>query len=173
MDEIGMMVGEVVDGFIYVHRISGVDNRVMLAQPVVVHGKRALPGVVASIPPHLLSNDARKKYPSFDELVVDVGLPADEVTELVRLGDLITPDAPMIELQGTGRREGLDDRACVAVLTVCLDVGSHAAPLGRVRDGDGGKKPACTRTAAYGSRRTLPSRWTCSLQPGVGERRSA
>jgi len=27
MDEIGMMVREVVDGFIFVHRISGVDNR--------------------------------------------------------------------------------------------------------------------------------------------------
>src|SRR6187200_846859 len=32
MDEIGMMVREVVDGFIYVHRISGVDNRIMPAQ---------------------------------------------------------------------------------------------------------------------------------------------
>ena len=39
MDEIGLMVRDIVDGFIYVHRISGVDNRVMLAQPVVVHGR--------------------------------------------------------------------------------------------------------------------------------------
>jgi len=123
MDEIGMMVREIVDGFIYVHDISGVDNRVMLAQPVVVHGRRPLPGVVASVPPHLLSNSARKKYPSFDELVVDVGLPADEVADLVRLGDLITPDAPLIEMQGKQvAAKALDDRACVAVLTVCLDV---------------------------------------------------
>ena len=48
MDEIGMMVRDVVDGFVYVHRISGVDNRVMLAQPVMVHGKRALPGIVVA-----------------------------------------------------------------------------------------------------------------------------
>lgn len=123
MDEIGMMVRDVVDGFIYVHRISGVDNRVMMAQPVMVHGRKPLPGVVASVPPHLLSNGARKKYPTFDELVIDVGLPADEVAKLVRLGDLITPDVPMIELQGKRlASKAMDDRASVAAVTLCLDM---------------------------------------------------
>jgi endoglucanase len=123
MDEIGMMVRDIVDGFIYVHRISGVDNRVMLAQPVMVHGKRPLPGVVASVPPHLLSSDARKKYPAFDELLIDVGLPAEEVFNLVRLGDLITLDVPMVELQGKlVAAKAMDDRACVAAVTVCLDL---------------------------------------------------
>src|SRR5690606_30918817 len=86
MDEIGMMVRDIVDGFIYVHRISGVDNRIMMAQPVLVHGKRALPGVVATVPPHLLSANARRKYPTFDDLVIDVGLSHEEVTQLVRVG---------------------------------------------------------------------------------------
>lgn len=123
MDEIGMMVRDVVDGFIFVHRISGVDNRVMLAQPVMVHGKRPLPGIVATVPPHLLSASARKKYPSFDELIIDVGLPADEVAELVRIGDLITPDVPLLELQGKRvAAKSMDDRACVATVTVCLDM---------------------------------------------------
>ena len=84
MDEIGLMVRDVVDGFIYVHRISGVDNRIMPSQPVIVHGKRPLPGIVASVPPHLLTADQRQKYPSFDELIIDVGLPAAEVAELVQ-----------------------------------------------------------------------------------------
>jgi endoglucanase len=48
MDEIGMMVRDVLDGFVLVHRISGVDNRVMLAQTVMVHGRRPLPGIVAA-----------------------------------------------------------------------------------------------------------------------------
>ena len=122
MDEIGMMVSNIVDGFIYIHRISGVDNRVMLAQPVIVHGKRPLPGIVASVPPHLLTPEMRQKYPTFDELVIDLGLPAAEVEQLVRIGDLITPDALMIDLQGT-RVAGkvMDDRACVAAITVCLN----------------------------------------------------
>jgi endoglucanase len=122
MDEIGLMVRNIVDGFIYVHRISGVDHRLMLAQPVVVHGKRTLPGVVASAPPHLLSSAAREKYPTFDEMVIDVGLPADEVGDLVRIGDLITPDASLIELQGKRvAGKAMDDRACVAAVTVCLN----------------------------------------------------
>ncbi len=121
MDEIGMMVRDVVDGFIYVHRISGVDNRVMLAQTVLVHGRRPLPGIVATIPPHLTRGSQRSKYPSFDELVIDVGLPAEEVASLVRIGDLITVDVPMIDLQG-GRvaAKAMDDRACVAAVTACL-----------------------------------------------------
>lgn len=122
MDEIGLMVREVIDGFIAVHRISGVDNRVMLSQPVLVHGKRPLPGIVSSIPPHLLTEKTRGKYPGFDELLIDVGLPAEEVAELVHIGDLITPDVPMIELQGKRlAAKAMDDRACVAAVTACLD----------------------------------------------------
>jgi endoglucanase len=121
MDEIGMMVRDVVDGFIYVHRISGVDNRVMPAQTVLVHGKRPLPGIVATVPPHLLKNSERHKYPTFDELMIDVGLPAEEVAELVRIGDLITVDVPMVELQGSRvAGKAMDDRACVAAVTACL-----------------------------------------------------
>lgn len=125
MDEIGLMVSGIRDGFILVHRISGIDNRIMPAQTVIVHaddGRDPLPGVVASKPPHLLVNSARTKYPTMQELMVDVGLPADEVEKRVRLGDLITVDAPMIEL-GANRVAGkaLDDRACVAAVTFCLN----------------------------------------------------
>lgn len=121
MDEIGMMVRDIVDGFVYIHRISGVDNRIMLSQPVIVHGKQPLPGIVASVPPHLLTAEMRQKYPSFDELVIDLGLPAAEVESLVRIGDLITMDATMIDLNGS-RVAGkvMDDRACVAAVTACL-----------------------------------------------------
>jgi len=121
MDEIGLMVREVEDGFIYLHSIGGIDSRVMMAQTVMVHGKRQLPGVVATIPPHMLSAEDRKKYPAMSDLIVDVGLPADEVAELVRIGDLVTVDVPMIDLKGRKvAGKAMDDRACVAVITVCL-----------------------------------------------------
>ncbi len=121
MDEIGLMVRDIVDGFIYVQRVAGMDARVLMAQPVIVHGRRPLPGLVATVPPHMLSSNQREQYPSFDELVIDVGLPAAEVERLVRIGDLVTPDAPLLEL--SGRRvagKALDDRACVAALSLCL-----------------------------------------------------
>jgi tetrahedral aminopeptidase len=122
MDEIGMMVSAVRDGFIFVQRVAGMDNRIMLAQPVQVHGRRSLPGIVASTPPHLLTPEARKQYPTFEQLVIDVGLPAAEVEALVRIGDLVTPDTPMIELQGKFvAGKAMDDRACVAAVTHCLN----------------------------------------------------
>ncbi|MCK6577351.1 MAG: M20/M25/M40 family metallo-hydrolase [Anaerolineae bacterium] len=122
MDEIGMMVRDIVDGFIFVHNISGVDNRIMPAQTVLVHGRRALPGVVAAAPPHLLTPNDRQRFSRFDELIIDVGLPAAEVEAAVRIGDLITIDAPMIELLGQKvAGKAMDDRACVAAVTVCLN----------------------------------------------------
>jgi putative aminopeptidase FrvX len=121
MDEIGLMVARVVDGFIFVHRISGVDNRIMPAQSVIVHGRRPLPGIVATMPPHLLTPSMRQKYPAMNELIIDVGLPAAEVEELVTIGDLITPDAPMIELNSNKvAGKAMDDRACVAAVTFAL-----------------------------------------------------
>ena len=115
------MVRQIEDGFIYAQRVSGIDPRVMLAQPVIVHGQRQLPGIVATMPPHMLVAADRKRYPPIDALVIDLGLPADEVEALVSIGDLITMDAPMIELKG--RRvaaKAMDDRACLAVITTCL-----------------------------------------------------
>ncbi len=123
MDEIGLMVREIEDGFLYAHRVSGIDPRVMLAQNVIVHGKRALPGVVATRPPHMQSPEDRKRYPPIDELVIDVGLPAEEVEALVEIGDLITMDAPMIALKGRkAAAKAMDDRACLAVITTCLQL---------------------------------------------------
>jgi endoglucanase len=121
MDEIGLMVARVVDGFIFVHRISGIDNRIMPAQAVIVHGRRPLPGVVATMPPHLLTPAMRQKYAPMEELIIDVGLPAAEVEALVGIGDLITPDAPLLELNGNKvAGKAMDDRACVAAVTAAL-----------------------------------------------------
>jgi tetrahedral aminopeptidase len=121
MDEIGLMVREIDNGFLYVQKIAGKDNRIMLAQSVIVHGKRPLRGVVAASPPHLLTEDERKRYPSHEALVIDVGLSADEVNQLVRVGDLVTPDTPMIDLNGKiVAGKAMDDRACIAAVSFCL-----------------------------------------------------
>ena len=123
MDEIALMVREIDDGFLYLHRLAGIDPRVMLAQTVLVHGARVLPGVVATMPPHMLSAADRKKFLPIDALVVDVGLPAAEVEALVSVGDLVTMDSPMIDLKGRrAAAKAMDDRACIAVITTCLEM---------------------------------------------------
>lgn len=121
MDEIGLMVRDIVNGFLFVQRVAGIDPRVMMAQPVLVHGRETLPGVVATIPPHMLRESERNKYPDAEGLVIDVGLPHDKVTQLVRIGDLITPDTPLMEMEGDHLvGKAMDDRACVAIVTAAL-----------------------------------------------------
>jgi endoglucanase len=121
IDEIGMMVRQIVDGFLFIKRVAGVDGRVMPAQPVMVLGREPVPGIVATTPPHLLDADQRRKYQPLDDLVIDLGLPANEVARLVRVGDLVTLDVPMTALQnGRVMGKAMDDRACVAALTACL-----------------------------------------------------
>ena len=121
MDEIGLMVRDIVDGFVYVARVAGFDPRTALAKPVLVHGKRTLRGVVAAVPPHLLSDKDRERYPSSEQLVIDLGLRDEEVRQLVRIGDMVTPEAPMLSLLGqTVAGKAFDDRACVAAVTACL-----------------------------------------------------
>lgn len=121
MDEIACMVSGILDGFLVVNRVGGIDARVLPAQPVLVHGRRPLPGIVAAKPPHLLQPAARAKYTPIDELLIDVGLPPDEVSALVSVGDLVTLDVPMLDLLGTRvAGKAMDDRACVAAVTLCL-----------------------------------------------------
>lgn len=120
MDEIGMIVADICDGFIRTLPLGGIDYRVLLMQPVLVHGRKTLPGVFGAAPPHM--SRERGKYPTHNEMWIDVGLPADEVAAQVRLGDLVTFDAPFVALRGervTGK--SFDNRASVAAVTVCLD----------------------------------------------------
>jgi endoglucanase len=121
MDEIGLMVRDIVDGFLFVTPVAGMDNRVLLAKPVLVHGTRPLKGVVAATPPHLLNSTQANVHPSFAQLVVDVGLPDDVVRAVVKIGDIVTPDVTLLELKnGNLVGKAFDDRACVTAVTACL-----------------------------------------------------
>jgi endoglucanase len=120
MDEIGLLVSEIRDGFVRTQKLGGTDPRVLLHQPVLVHGRQTLHGVFGAAPPHMSTD--RKKYPGLEDLWIDVGLPASEVEALVRIGDLVTFDAPVIELKGDRLAgKSFDNRVSVAAVTLCLD----------------------------------------------------
>jgi endoglucanase len=128
MDEIGLMVAGIRHGFIRASALGGIDFRVLPGQPVIVHGQRALKGVFGAAPPHMALD--RKQYPKREELWIDVGLPAAEVETLARIGDLITFDAPPVELKGERlAAKSLDNRVSVAAVTVCLDALARRAHL--------------------------------------------
>lgn len=125
MDEIGLMVAEIRNGYLRLARVTGIDTRTLQAKSVIVHGKRQLIGTVAAVPPHISASTGagRKQYPKLEDQWVDLGLPAEEVSALVEVGDIVTMDAPMIELKG-GLLAGkaMDDRASVAAVSHCLQL---------------------------------------------------
>jgi putative aminopeptidase FrvX len=125
MDEIGLMVSGLEEGFLRIAPVGGIDERQLLAQPVIVHGsvggEHALPGVVASVPPHLVPKQERKKVVPFEKLFIDVGLPAEELEKRVRVGDLVSFRQAALDLKGdlvTGK--AMDNRASVAAVIQCM-----------------------------------------------------
>lgn len=123
MDEIGLMVAGVTQGFIRVSPVGGVDPRVLPGQEVIVHTQtRRLPGVVASTPPHVLSPAERDKIVPLDQLWIDVGLSARQVDRLVQIGDLVSMQRAPLDLKnGLIAGKAFDNRASIAAVTICLE----------------------------------------------------
>jgi putative aminopeptidase FrvX len=122
MDEISLIVSDLEEGFIHIPATHSYDERILPGQEVIVHGRRDLPGVIGASPPHVQApGEADKPIPT-KKLLVDVGLSPQQVAELVRVGDLITMDAPVIELRGhLVAGKALDDRVAVAAMALCLE----------------------------------------------------
>jgi putative aminopeptidase FrvX len=121
MDEIGLMVTRVEGAFLRVTHVGGIDRRVLLSQPVVVYGEKALPGLIGSRPPHVLPASERSAYPAMDDLVVDTGLDEETLKSLVPIGTPVSFAQEPVKLGGdliSGK--ALDNRASVAALTQFL-----------------------------------------------------
>jgi len=154
MDEIGLRVTGIDKGFLRISRVGGTDRRVLPGAEVIVHGQRDLPGVVGMRPPHVVPAEQRDRVLPWEELFVDVGLPEEEVRACVRVGDLISFSREMIELKGgLVAGKALDDRACVAAVTLALEqLGgmSHAWDVVAVATTQEETGLFGARTAAYG-----------------------
>ncbi len=125
MDAIGLMVTRIVDGFIYVTNIGGVDSRVLPGTPVIVHATQSgeeLYGVVVMPPANLLPEGEGTGAVALKYLFIDTGLTAGEVSKRVHIGDRVAFNTEPVEMSG-GCVSGhtLDNRASVAALTVCLE----------------------------------------------------
>ncbi|MBD3176149.1 MAG: M42 family peptidase [Armatimonadia bacterium] len=114
VDEIGMMVKHIDDrGFVKCEPVGGLNAKVLVSQPVRVHGKETLRGVIAPD----FRPDQGDKVPRIQDMRVDLALPADRVKELVTVGDVVTFDQDLVDLNADvfmGRN--FDDR----IGTYCL-----------------------------------------------------
>lgn len=121
MDEIGLMVTDFDEEFLRFTTVGGVDTRIILGQQVTVHGKRPLPGIVASRPPHVLPEAEREKALPVEKLFIDVGASSEQIQELIQVGDFVTMRGDFLSLaKGYASGKAFDDRAGVATLVGCM-----------------------------------------------------
>jgi endoglucanase len=122
MDAIGMMVTGIRDGLMHVTEIGGLDHRILPGQPVTVHGREDLSGVIVQPPGHLLPDSVGDGPVEMKYLLVDVGLQPGDVVEKVRVGDTVSYAQDPLELSGEALAgHTLDNRVSVAATTLCLD----------------------------------------------------
>ncbi|MDH5767838.1 MAG: M42 family metallopeptidase [Nitrospirota bacterium] len=135
MDEIGFIVKLVTDeGFIKFSTIGGWWGHVMLAQRVVIKTRKSdVIGLIGSKPPHILTEEDRKKLQEPKDMYIDVGATsADEVKELdIRPGDPIVPICPFTVLS-TGKTylaKAFDDRVgCALFIDIIKKLVSEKHP---------------------------------------------
>jgi putative aminopeptidase FrvX len=133
-DEIGFLVRHIDDkGFIRLQTLGGHDPANMVSQRVIVTTADGgtLRGALqpARKPPHLARGE-EQKLPKADEFFVDLGMPADEVKEEVRVGDYVTMDRTLEKVGQNFIGKAMDDRVGVFVMYEALRVmGDHEATV--------------------------------------------
>ncbi len=119
IDQIGMVVTSINDGFLKVAAAGGIDSRMLAGMRVTVCGKEIVSGVFCSTPPHLSKSDAVIKT---EDMYIDTGL-GDRASDVISIGDRVVFSANFSELAGdkvTGK--SLDDRAGCTALIKCAEM---------------------------------------------------
>jgi len=135
MDEVAFLVTRVTEqGFVKFQPLGGWWSQVLLAQRVeILTEKGRVPGVIGSVPPHLLSAERRKRPVEIKEMFIDIGaVSAAEAEALgVRPGQPIVPVCPFTELAG-GKRlmaKAWDNRfGCGLAVELLKEVAGEALP---------------------------------------------
>ncbi len=121
LDEIGFIVKHIDEqGFVRFHTLGGFDPKTLTAQRVIIHGKQDLVGVMGSKPIHVMTPEERKKTPEITDYFIDLGMKADQVKELVQVGNPITRERELIEMGDCVNCKSIDNRVSVFILMETL-----------------------------------------------------
>jgi endoglucanase len=121
MDEIGLLVKTISkEGFLQFTKIGGIDDRILLAQKVIVYTEKGpIHGIIGSKPPHIQKEEERKKVTTFDELFIDIGAESqEEAKEMgVKIGDPVVFDIKFARVgKDIAIGKAFDDRVGCAVM---------------------------------------------------------
>ena len=117
IDEIGLIVTGIENGFLHFASLGGVDPRILPALQVKVLTDPPIYGLIDSLPPHALKADEMEKPFDMEKLTIDIGMTQEEAEAAVALGTPVVFDVEPVML-GDNRLCGksLDDRACAAII---------------------------------------------------------
>ena len=120
LDEIGLIVTHIDSrGFVHFAPVGGVDERTLLYQEVLIHGRKEIKGIVSFLTDPTNNNKRRSIRPA--NMAIDTGYPVEKVQQWVNPGDIISIiRQPFEMLNQTIAGKALDDRVGIAVLAVCL-----------------------------------------------------
>lgn len=121
-DEIGMMVTKTCEGgFLHFTSVGGLSPSVLQGADVIVWGKRPLKGVITSTPPHLRKAGEEDTLSEFDDLLIDVGYPKEELDTLCPVGTPIGFAPRYRELAGGALAgKSFDNKACGAIAAYAI-----------------------------------------------------
>lgn len=117
LDEIGLMVTGIEEGYLRFRTIGGVDPRMLPARELTILTEPPLFGVVACLPPHVQSAEDHDKSIPIKELRIDIGMTQEQAVKAVPIGTPITYRGGCFALgQDQICGKSMDDRACFAIL---------------------------------------------------------
>lgn len=127
MDEIGLMVKTInKEGFLQFAKMGGIDDRILLAQKVVVQSSKGpVHGIIGSKPPHIQKEEERKKIVTFDELFIDIGAESKEAVAKmgIRVGDPVVFDEKYMSIsKNTVIGKAFDNRIGCAIMIETLKI---------------------------------------------------
>ena len=130
MDQIGFLVRHIDDkGFLRVQAVGGFDTRNLFARLVTVCTEKGdITGVMnpGGKPVHIASEEDKKKIPEISDLVVDLGLPGEEVKQTVKIGDMVVLQAPFTQIGNCAVAQAMDNRvACWVLIEALRKLKSH------------------------------------------------
>lgn len=122
IDQIGLIVTYITDeGFVKFSNLGGIDRRLLPAQPVVIHGRKPVRGVICSVPPHL--SGGSDEVQNIEDFSIDTGMKKADLEKLVSQGDTVTFDVKCRELCGNRVTGGaMDDRCGAAAILYALEL---------------------------------------------------
>ena len=116
MDEVGFIITGSEEGFLKFSLLGSIDPRNLIGCEVTVLTTTPIFGVIACLPPHVLTKDEREKVIAVKDLYIDVGL-SGEKADAVPVGTAGVFNGTATALAGNFVcAKALDNRLCVAVM---------------------------------------------------------